>query len=114
MIRLPESLQAWGRPEFSEVLKRELARLGGAHLPLQQGLTRGSHALDEPIQVRIIAVAEESTALRVTAGLFYRGIIAGCSCADDPTPVEAHDEYCEVRLHIDKLTAETTVTLVTD
>ena len=41
-------------------------------------------------------------------------MLAGCSCADDPTPVEEISQYCEVRLDIDKTTAETTVALLTE
>jgi len=49
-------------------------------------------------------------ALRI--GVFYRGIIAGCSCADDPTPVEPVNEYCELNLRLDKSTAMATVSPV--
>ena len=42
----------------------------------------------------------------------YSGIIAGCSCADNPTPVSELNEYCEVQLEIDKKTAETKVALL--
>jgi hypothetical protein len=39
-------------------------------------------------------------------------VIAGCSCADDPTPTNELDEFCELQLDIDKLTAVATVTLL--
>jgi hypothetical protein len=58
----------------------------------------------------IINVTEDEAAIHVTAGIFYKGIMAGCSCADDPTPVGENPEYCEVRIDIDRVTAETTVT----
>jgi hypothetical protein len=47
-------------------------------------------------------------------GVFFSGIITGCSCADDPTPVETQNEYCELLFAIDKATAETTITLLAD
>jgi len=50
----------------------------------------------------------------VKAGLLYAGIIAGCSCADDPTPIDEVTEYCVVRFDIDKATAETKVTLLSE
>ena len=40
------------------------------------------------------------------------GIIAGCSCADDPTPVDTTTEYCELQLEIDRESAETRVILL--
>jgi hypothetical protein len=48
------------------------------------------------------------------AGVFYTGIIAGCSCSDDPSPVDEQNEYCDLLFTIDKLTAETQITLLVD
>lgn len=85
--------------------------MGAEQLPLQQGLSAGSYALDNKPSVMIISVSEGEDFIRARAGIFYTSIIAGCSCADDPTPVSELNEYCEVQLDIDKKTAETTVTL---
>jgi len=114
MIRLTKSLGAWGTPEFRETLKREIEGMGAGHLPLQQGLSAGSYALDHGLQAMILGVSEGQTTIQVHAGIFYSGIIAGCSCADDPTPVDEHSEYCEVQLDIDKATGETAVALRSD
>ena len=114
MSRLEKSLAAWGTPEFRDVLKAEIARMGSAELPLQQGLSGSSYAVDTPPQAVILSASEAGDCLRVKAGLFYAGIIAGCSCADDPTPVDEQTEYCEVLLEIDKASAETRVTLLAD
>jgi len=111
MIRLIQSLNAWGSAEFAGTLKRELEQLAADQLPLQQGLARGSHVAEAPFKVMIIGVVEEADVLRARVGVLYSGIIAGCSCADDPTPVDTHSEYCELRLVIDRRTAEATVTL---
>ncbi len=81
-------------------------------LPLQQGLTTSSYVTDQPFQAMIISVNEEAGLIRAKAGIFYTGIIAGCSCADDPTPIEEQAEYCVVRLDIDSTTAEATVSLL--
>ena len=114
MIRLAKSLNAWGTSDFNDVLKKEIGQLTAEQLPLQQGLSTGSYAIDNQLDVMILGVFEEESFIRATAGIFYAGIIAGCNCADDPTPVNEHSEYCEVRLEINKLTAETTVTLLTE
>jgi len=81
---------------------------------LQQGLTASSHVLDTPFDAMIIGVAGETGFIRVKIGVFFSGVIAGCSCADDPTPVEAQNEYCELSLAIDIATAEATVTVLAD
>jgi hypothetical protein len=111
MIKLPESLSAWATPQFNAVLKRELEALPVEQLPLQQGLTVGSYVLDERPSVMIFAVTEGGDLIRARIGVLYSGIIAGCSCADDPTPVAAVNEYCELWLTLDKLTGEGEVAL---
>jgi hypothetical protein len=112
MIHLDKALKAWGSPDFQEILKREIKGLVAGQLPLQQGLSTGSHAVDDSLGVMIISVTEDADVIHAKAGIFYTGIIAGCSCADDPTPVDENHEYCVVQLDIDKTTAETTVSLL--
>ena len=114
MIRLTKALTAWGTPEFEGVLKKEIEQLDAMQLPLQQGLTTGSYALDGQLKAMIIGVSEEAGLIRAKAGIFYAGIIAGCSCADDPTPVNEESEYCVVQLDIDKQTGETTIALLAE
>ena len=114
MIRLPDSLRAWQSPAFQDVLKREIEQLSVGQLPLQQGLTASSHALDTPFEVMLISVAGETGFIRVKVGVFFSGVIAGCSCADDPTPVDVQNEYCELSLAIDKATAEAMVTVLAE
>jgi len=114
MIRLPNVLRARGTSEFSDILRQEIEQLDAQQLPLQQGLSFSSHVTDRPFQARIISTREENGFLRVKAGIFYTGIIAGCSCADDPTPIDELNEYCVVRLDIDTSTAETVVTLLNE
>jgi len=111
MIRLTESLSAWGTSGFEDILKGEVEQIDPDQLPLQQGLSISSHVTDSQRTVLIINVADDEGFIRVTAGIFYSGIIAGCSCADDPTPVDEQNEYCEVQIEISKKTAEATVAL---
>lgn len=109
MIQLGKSLVAWGTPAFEATVKSEIAALGPAPLPLQSALAHSSYVTDEPVEVVVIAAADAGAALRVRAGIFYRGIIAGCSCVDDPTPVEPTSEYCELEFAIDKATGRAQV-----
>lgn len=110
MIHLPDSLRAWGTPEFPAVLKRELAKHAD-ELPLQQALSGTSAVADEPVTVVLLAVQADETTIRAKVGIFFSGILAGCSCADDPTPVEPQTEYCELLLEIDWGSAATSVRL---
>lgn len=114
MIRFDKALQAWGTPGFEDVLKQEIAQLGIGQLPLQQGLATGNYVADAPFTVAIYSVAGQGNTIRVRAGIFYQGVIGGCSCADDPTPVSEINEYCEVKFDIDKTTAAAAVSLVTE
>ena len=114
MIRLAKSLAAWKTPFFETVLKEEVEQMDAAALPLQQGLSRGSYASAEHLSVMILRISDGPDFIHARIGVQYGGIIAGCSCADDPTPVGEHAEYCEIRLEIDKTTAQARVWLVTD
>jgi hypothetical protein len=111
VIRFEEALRAWGTPDFAEVLKREILLLGADGLPLQQGLASGNYVADEPITVVINSIAGADDVIRVRAGIFYAGVIGGCSCTDDPTPASAINEYCEVLLEIDLRSAATAIVL---
>jgi len=44
--------------------------------------------------------------------VFFSAFIAGCNCADGPTPVDEINEYCEIRVEIDRTTAEAQLTLL--
>jgi hypothetical protein len=114
MILLADALAAWGGAGFPDVLKQSVERLDPAVLPLQEGLSAGSVAVGDGLSAMLINAWGDDAFVHAKVGVFYQGIVAGCSCADDPTPVEAQPEYCVVRLDIDRRTAETTVTLMPD
>lgn len=104
MIHLIETLGAWHSSEREAVLKGELERLAAARLPLQQALARGSHVTAEPFRVMVLATDEEDDGLRARVGVFFTGIISGCQCADDPTPLEGFPEYAEIEVTIQRET----------
>lgn len=111
MLRLESSLQAWGSPDFKSALKAELEGLGAAALPLQQAVTLSSVALDTPPTVIYLDASEDGDFVVARIGVFFEGMITGCSCADDPTPETTQNEYCELELRIDKRTADTAMKL---
>lgn len=113
-ILLPRSLAAWHTGDFRAALCRELEALGPHRLPLQQGLVRSSHVSDAPIRVMALGEAESGPTLTARVGVFYAGVIAGCNCADDPTPVDAQSEYCVLQVVIDRTTGAARVSVADD
>ena len=114
MIKLIRSLEAWGTSDFENTLQKEIKEIKKEQLPLQQGLAQSSYVSDSDISVLILNVSETVTDIRVKTGIYYAGVIAGSCCADDPTPIDEQNEYCEVQFNINKLSAETTVALLKD
>ena len=114
VTRLANSLSAWGGPGFEAAFRQELASLGVEGLPLQQGLTGSSYATAAEPHIMIIHASEADGVIRVRAGVFYTGIIAGCSCADDPAPVEEQAEYCVLQVDIDRPTGAARIVLAED
>lgn len=107
-MHLPDSVRAWGTTDFSATLKRELA----AHadeLPLQQALSGTSAVADEAITVVLLAAQADAAHIHAKVGIFFGGILAGCSCADDPTPVEPQTEYCELQVAIERATGHASI-----
>jgi hypothetical protein len=111
MLSLPETLAAWDRDDFEAVFTRELAAADRRELPLQAGLARTQQALDDPVTATLLSRSADADRLHLRAGLFYTGLDIGCSCADDPTPVEPEPEYCTVAVTVDRTTGEATVQL---
>ena len=112
MFKLISPLHAWGTPDFEVTLKDEIQKIDPELLPLQKGLSQSSYVCDGDISVLILNVTETANDIVAKTGIFYTGIIAGSCCADDPTPVDEQVEYCELEFKINKLSAETTVSLL--
>jgi hypothetical protein len=104
-LTLPRSAAAWKSPAFQPTLVDELQTLGPYHPVLrpllQASLMQTSAVAEAPIGVQVLSTQEEPGRIRVHVGVFYAGIIAGCNCADDPSPVDAITEHCELVLDID-------------
>ncbi len=112
MITLKDSQKAWGSTEFNRRFKAEVERLPTDELPLQQALQHTSCVSNEPFSIMVLTASDDSTLIHVKAGAFYSGIIAGCSCVDDPTPMSTVAEHCELQFDIDKRSGATAVTLL--
>lgn len=112
-MKLEAAMRSWGTPAFERILKQEVA-LARSELPLQQGLTYGSHVVESPVTVTINRITELDEIIEIHAGIFYQSIIAGCSCTDDPTPMSELTEYCDVLLSIDRKSALAIVRLISE
>lgn len=105
MPNFDAALAAWKTPDFESFIRRELESLAAGELPLQQCLVAGSHVLPLPVKTTLLKAEESDGILCVRAGVFFKSTVAGCSCADDPTPFSELDEYCKIRIEIDMKTA---------
>ncbi len=114
MPHLNNALGAWGRDNFIAALGADIEQLPHHELPLQQGLSHSSHVSDEPFQVVILRVNENGDQIQAVARVFYSGVIAGCSCADDPTPPDTLTESCLLEVRLDKRDASVSFTLLAD
>lgn len=114
MIHLSKALSAWGQEDFPAVLRSETEQLPHSALPLQEGLSYSSYVSDEPFQLMILRVNEEGDQIHAVARVLYSGVIAGCSCADDPTPLDTQTESCLLELRLDKRDASVSFTLLPD
>ena len=112
MIQLNNTLSSWNTADFNNAFKQEVRQLSVEDLQLQQALKTGSFAIKENLQIMINSSIEKSNYIIINSGVFYFSIIAGCNCADDPTPVDLNTEYCELQFKINKSSAETLISIV--
>lgn len=99
-------------PSCHQQLKQQIETFSHHTLPLQQGLAHTSAVSDEPFSAMILHIEETPATLQVKCGIFYAGIIGGCNCSDDPTPVNTQTEHCELLFDINRNNGHATVTLL--
>lgn len=102
MTHFSAAITAWDTTDFTPQLVKAMHALGVRGLPLQKALSQGSVALDDDMMVRVLRSEAQDDQIRVKVSIQYTSIIAGCSCADDPTPQSVLPEYCELALTIDR------------
>lgn len=111
-LNLPAACAAWARPDFQSVLLAELQQSGALVRPLQQSITRGSHALTDDVCLMVLQRDESADSLRVKAGLSYYSIIPGCACEADPTPMSELPEYAELLIDIQRADGAATLEIL--
>ena len=112
MIKLKKSLSRWGTPEFRETFSHEVSQLSLEQLPLQQAMHIGNMASTHNLVIMLNQQHEDHEFIYVHTGVFFSSLISGCSCADDPTPVDYNTEYCELQFRIDKKCATTHISII--
>lgn len=111
-MNLEKAARAWGRSKFQEVLKDEIEQRAVDELPLAKALRHGNYVADERPAVMIHLVEQHEGIIFARIGLFFAGVNAGSCCANDPTPVNPHHEYCIMQLEIERTTGKTKVRLI--
>jgi hypothetical protein len=111
MLILDEALRAWNTAAFAPTLKAELEALAPASLPLHLGVSQAGFVDDKAITATVLNSRDGEGAIETKVGVFFTEIVINCGCGDDPMPINA---YCELLISIDKVTAEATITVVTD
>jgi len=114
-LNLAGSAAAWNSPAFGPALGDELKSLGpdhpALHRLLQAGLRQTSAVADTALAVQLLSSREQDGQVQAHIGIFYGGIVAGCSCADDPSPTDTITEHCELLLDIHLATGQARATL---
>lgn len=117
-LMLPRSAAAWNSAAFRSTLIDEMQTLGPEHPALQPllqaGLRQTSAVADIALAAHLLSSRDSDGHVQAHLGLFYAGLIAGCSCADDPSPVDTITEHCELLLDIDLATGRAWVSLRDD
>lgn len=92
-------LDAWGTPDWDDALARFLSSVEARSLPLTRLLSYGSFPLEEGMVLRLLsATRPQDGVLLLKVAVFFDSVLAGCSCADDPSGESVFAEYGELEL----------------
>lgn len=103
MINLSQTLQHYPGENFKSALKQAIEQCDRSLLPLDKGTAQGGYVSDEPITATVLRVLDCNDNIQADVGVFFTEIVICCGCGDDPMPVNT---YCELRLLINKQSAE--------
>jgi len=111
MVKLSQSLKAFGTDQFHSDLKKELADINKTELPLYQATTQGGLVDDKQVSISILSSLEKTQTIEAKLSVFFDEIVGGCSCGDPPMQV---NNYCELLVEIDKQTSEANFKLLSN
>ena len=98
-----QALASWPSQTFNDTIKSALLSLPGKNLPLDQFTNLTGFIDDKSIGYSILSSMETESHLQVKIGVFFKELLAGCNCSEDPQPI---DSYAELLLLINKQTAD--------
>lgn len=104
MPQLTQTLAAWQTDRFTQTLKGELEGMPSL-LPLSEALPPKCYLDDSDVGVNVGAVSDSGATITAAIEVFFAAIPIGCACGEGASGENA---YCEMRLTIDKVSAETT------
>lgn len=112
LFRLPESMAAWGREDFSTTLKREIISLGVLRLMLARHTNRlGS--IDDPITVMVLGADERGEIVEARVSVLFT-VTGTAYCCPVGHVEDSICCSCEVTMLIDKSNAEATFLTIGD
>ena len=109
MPAFTQSLRSWQSSGFSRSLKSEIEGLPAGALPLAKGTRQGGRVDDSEISATIISCSDRGDCIEARVGVFFNELVGGCSCGDEPFVANT---YCELRVAIDKASAEATFAVI--
>ena len=63
-------------------------------------MTQGNAISNDPLTIMVNSFSCGEEQICVRAGIFFRSLIAGCNCADDPSTPDTIEEYAEMEFLI--------------
>jgi len=111
MIILSQSIKSFGTNQFHSDLKKELAAINKAELPLYQATTQGGLVDNQQVSISVLSSKEKIQIIEAKLSVFFDETVGGCSCGDPPMKV---NNYCEILLEINKQTAIANFVLLSD
>ncbi|MCB1758921.1 MAG: hypothetical protein KDI68_03955 [Gammaproteobacteria bacterium] len=111
-LAFPASLRAWDGASFRQQFERECGALNPLLLPLREGMRYGNQVVTDDWRPLYLGAGADENHLHVKAGVFFGSVVGGCSCADDPTPLDVGNEYCELLFTIERRSGTARVSLI--
>lgn len=97
------TLDAWDHPAFGDTLRRDLAACrAGLRRIAERSSATGCLSSEDPA-ITLLGRAWNPDGIHVHIGVFFRAVVGGCSCGDEPS---MENGFCEVRISIDGTSAE--------
>ena len=97
------TLDAWEDPAFGDILRRDVAACQARLRHIAERASASGCLATEDLAITLLGRVWNPDGIHIRIGVFFRTVLAGCSCGDEPS---MENGYCEVRITIDGTTAE--------